>query len=85
MQITGTHLCGISRHHCSASTASRLSLRIDPNNPNHHLWKNHGTWYVHYTVAEPGCSGTRHRESLGTNDLTKARRKRDEVFASLGW
>ena len=30
-----------------------LSIRIDPTNPEHHMWNNNGTWWCHYTVHMP--------------------------------
>ncbi len=61
----------------------QLSLRISHDNPNHHLWNNNGTWFVHYTVCEPGYSGTRRRHSLRTDDLHEARQRRDRLFARM--
>ena len=29
-----------------------LSIKIDLENPDHHLWNNHGTWWIHYTVHQ---------------------------------
>jgi hypothetical protein len=59
-----------------------LSIRIDEQNPNHHLWLNHGWWWVHYVVHR-GNRKERIRRSLQTRDLDAARRKRDEVFARV--
>ena len=70
-------------HHCSEQIPLQLSIRENTWNPNHHLWNNNGTWYVHYTVCEPGRSGTRRRESLGTTDVVKARRLRDKLLEGL--
>jgi hypothetical protein len=55
----------------------KLSLRINPENPNHHLWDNHGTWWIHYTVHPTPWTQRRVRRSLGTSDLDVARRQRD--------
>jgi hypothetical protein len=27
-----------------------LAIRLNPGNPDHHLWNNNGTWWCHYTV-----------------------------------
>jgi hypothetical protein len=59
-----------------------LSIRIDGQNPNHHLWLNHGWWWVHYVVHR-GNRKERIRRSLQTRDLDAARRKRDELFARV--
>ncbi|MCA3007164.1 MAG: hypothetical protein INH34_02185 [Phycisphaerales bacterium] len=59
-----------------------LSIRIDEQNPNHHLWLNHGWWWVHYVVHR-GNRKERIRRSLQTRDLDAARHKRDELFARV--
>jgi hypothetical protein len=64
--------------------ASLPGIRIRPENPNHHLWNNHGTWFLHYTVHPTPLTKERIRRSLGTKDLAVARRQRDSFFASLG-
>ena len=66
-----------------------LAVRIDPDNPNHHLWNNHGTWWIHYTVYPNAWSAERIRRSLGTKNLDearrrRARRRRDRHLAVLG-
>ena len=30
--------------------AMQLAIRVQDGNPDHHLWNNNGTWFVHYTV-----------------------------------
>ncbi|HTZ19991.1 MAG TPA: hypothetical protein VMC06_03840 [Opitutaceae bacterium] len=59
------------------------SLRIHPENPDHHLWNNHGTWFVHYTVHPTPFTKQRIRASLGTRQLAAARERRDAFFAHL--
>jgi hypothetical protein len=61
----------------------RLSIRVDAENPRHHLWRNHGTWWIHYTVHTPQDRIRRVRRSLGTGDLREARALRDEHLARL--
>src|SRR5947199_8294419 len=56
------------------------SLRISQGNPNHHLWNNHGTWFLHYTVHPTPYTKERVRRSLGTKDLDVARARRDSFF-----
>ena len=64
------------------TTIARLpAIRIRPENPNHHLWNNHGTWFLHYTVYPTPLTKERIRRSLGTKDLSAARRRRDTFFA----
>lgn len=58
-------------------------LRVDPENPNHHLWDNHGTWFLHYTIHPTPYTKERIRRSLGTKDVKVARERRDNFFATL--
>ena len=64
-------------------TVQLPSIRIRVENPNHHLWNNHGTWFLHYTVHPTAFTKERIRRSLGTKDLVLARRRRDQLFAEL--
>lgn len=59
----------------------RASVRVRTANPNHHLWNNNGTWYLHYTVHPTPLTKSRVRQSLGTKSLEAARSKRDEILA----
>ena len=56
-------------------------IRITADNPNHHLWNNHGTWFLHYTIHPTPFTKERVRRSLGTKDLVIARTRRDAFFA----
>jgi hypothetical protein len=58
-------------------------IRVRAENENHHLWNNHGTWFLHYTVHPTPFTKERIRRSLGTKDLTVARERRDSFFAHL--
>ena len=60
------------------------SLRVRAENPNHHLWNNHGTWFLHYTVHPTPFTKERVRCSLRTRDLAVARDRRDAFLARLG-
>ena len=60
-----------------------LSIKIDPENPDHHLWNNHGTWWIHYTVHQSDYTKRRIRVSLETRNLREARQRRDTLFAHL--
>ena len=51
-----------------------LAIRVDDANPNHHLWNNHGVWWIHYTLKVDGAR-RRVRASLGTHDVEEARRQ----------
>lgn len=48
--------------------------------PDHHLWKNGNVWWVAYTVHLPGWRKQRLRQSLRTDDVSEARRRRDALF-----
>jgi len=48
--------------------------------PNHHLWRNGGLWWVAFTVHLPGWRKDRVRASLGTSDVAEARRRRDALL-----
>ncbi len=58
----------------------RRSLRIDEQNPLHHLWNNNGTWWVHYTEHLPDFTKRRVRRSLGTRDESEAVKRRDRLL-----
>jgi hypothetical protein len=60
-----------------------LRIRVRDENPNHHLWNNHGTWFLHYTVHPTLFTKERVRRSLGTPLLAVARERRDAFFAQL--
>jgi hypothetical protein len=62
---------------------SLLAFRPNPDNPDHHLWNNNGTWFVHYTIHPTAFTKERVRASLGTKSLREARRKRDRVLTGL--
>ena len=55
----------------------------DLGNPNHHIWNNNGTWWLHYTLHLADYTKRRVRESLGTRDLGEARRRRDLRLGEL--
>jgi hypothetical protein len=63
--------------------ADLSGIRIAADNPNHHLWNNHGTWFLHYTVHPTPFTKERVRRSLGTKDLETARSRRDAFFAAF--
>ncbi len=62
----------------------RTSIRLRPANPNHHLWNNNGTWYLHYTVHPTPLTKSRVRVSLETKDVVAARVRRDEILTQAG-
>ncbi len=62
---------------------SKLSVRVNPKNPNHHLWNNNGKWWCHLTVHKPDYTSERKRLPLNTRDVSKARQRRDKLIAQL--
>jgi hypothetical protein len=55
--------------------------RASETNPNHHLWKNGRLWWLAVTLLHDGWRQERVRQSLGTDDLGEARRRRDLLLA----
>lgn len=67
-----------------ATQAAIIALRgADTTNPNHHIWDNNGTWWLHYTLHLADYTKRRVRESLRTRDVEEARRRRDARLATL--
>ena len=62
-----------------------LATRIDRANPNHHIWNNNGTWWLHYTAYPTPVTAERKRKSLGTKSVFLARQKRDKILATLSF
>ncbi len=67
----------------TAPTAPRLSIRVQGENPLHHLWNNNGTWWIHYTIHPDACTKARIRRSLRTSDLATAIQRRDDILGGL--
>ncbi len=65
------------------AVAQLPGIRVRAENPNHHLWNNHGTWFRHYTIHPTPFTKERIRRSLSTKDLAVARERRDAFFAEL--
>jgi hypothetical protein len=63
--------------------ASSLALRFG-SNPNHHLWNNNGTWWLHYTEHLADYTKRRVRRSLHTHNVRAARAIRDVLLADFG-
>jgi hypothetical protein len=59
-----------------------ISRRQKTSGLNHHLWNNHGGWWIHGTEHLPDGTARRVRRSLKTRDLSKARRLRDRILSS---
>jgi hypothetical protein len=58
---------------------SKIAIRIG-SNPNHHLWNNNGTWWLHYTEHLPDYTKRRVRLSLHTHSVKAARAIRDVLL-----
>ena len=61
----------------------QASVRIWAHNPDHPLYNNNGTWWLHYTAYPTPQTTERLRRSLKTRDVTLARSRRDAVLAQL--
>ena len=61
---------------------ARLAVRVNPQNPDHHLWNNHGIWWCHFTLHSPQFTKQRLRRSLGTRCVQEAREIRDFLLAT---
>jgi hypothetical protein len=61
----------------------KLALRVNEENPNHHLWNNRGVWWCHLTVHKPDATAERLRFSLKTRDVDQARERRDRIFRQI--
>jgi len=61
-----------------------LSLRVDETNPDHHLYCNNGTWWMHYTTHPDALTAKRVRRSLKTKCVQRARSLRDAILSGKG-
>ena len=57
-------------------TTQLAPSRASETNPNHHLWKNGRLWWLAVTLLHDGWRQERVRQSLGTDDILEARRRR---------
>jgi hypothetical protein len=51
-------------------------------NPDHHIWCNNGTYFVHLTLLR-GQGRYRLRKSLKTKDVAEARKRRDRMVTFI--
>jgi len=65
-----------ARRHSVELAASRAFA-----NANHHLWKNGRLWWIAFTLIHDGWRQERIRQSLGTDNLPEARRRRDAILS----
>ncbi|NWK56052.1 hypothetical protein HW115_10550 [Verrucomicrobiaceae bacterium N1E253] len=66
-----------------AKSKTRLALRVNEDNPNHHLWNNRGVWWCHLTVHKSDATSERLRFSLKTHCLESARDRRDRILRDI--
>lgn len=59
-----------------------LAIKVNSSNPNHHLWNNHGWWWMKYTI-HTRLTKERKLLNLLTRDVEAARRSRDQVLSSF--
>jgi hypothetical protein len=57
------------------------SSRAFASNPNHHLWRNGRLWWIAFSLLHDGWRQERIRQSLGTDNLIEARRRRDAILS----
>ena len=62
---------------------TKLALRVNDENPNHHLWNNRGVWWCHLTVHKSDATSERLRFSLKTREVEKARSRRDNILKDI--
>lgn len=62
---------------------SKIVLKINEENLNHHLWNNRGIWWCHVTVHKGDSTAERMRFSLKTREVEKARERRDRIFSKI--
>jgi hypothetical protein len=60
--------------------STKIVLRINAANPNHHLWNNNDTWWCRYTLHPTPLTKQRIRASLRTKNLIQARAHRDQLL-----
>jgi hypothetical protein len=63
------------------------SSRAFASNQNHHLWRNGRLWWIAFTLIHDGWRQERIRQSLSTDNVLEARRRRDAIlslFAPVG-
>ncbi len=54
-----------------------VSLRINHQNADHHIWNNNGVWWLHLTLHLDNYTKRRVPRSLGTREVGVARTRRD--------
>ena len=81
---TSTNTATETEWNFPAKTAEEVhgyGIRIDLDNPDHHIWDNNGTLWLNYVVYPTRATAERRRVSLKTKLLEEARSRRDEIFS----
>jgi hypothetical protein len=63
--------------------AMQASIRVQSANRDHHLWRNNGLWWCHFTVHLRDHTKQRIRRSTGTRHLEEDRQIRDFLLTVL--
>lgn len=66
------------------SSVELAASRAFANNENHHLWRNGRLWWIAFTLIHDGWRQERIRQSLGTDNVLEARRRRDAILSLFG-
>ena len=64
-------------------TKYKVATRINDENLNHHIWNNNGSWWGHFTLHLLDHTKARRRQTLRTDNVFVARRRRDLLFEEL--
>jgi hypothetical protein len=72
----------VVKNFCMKKT-SKVVMKINDGNENHHLWNNRGIWWCHVTIHKSDATSERMRFSLKTKDVEKARERRDRIFKKI--
>lgn len=83
LELTAGASAGEKTNAGGRGVCGQLAVRVDDENPNHHLWNNRGTWWCHFTLHRPDYTAERIRVSLKTRSLDEARVRRDELLAAI--
>jgi hypothetical protein len=71
----------VNPNHDITMKTQEISRRQKSRGANHHLWNNHGTWWLHCTIHLPDFTKWRLRKNLRTSDVRTARQLRDRILA----
>ncbi len=72
-----------AQNRASNEPKTTLAVRVNDENPDHHLWNNRGTWWCHFTLHRSDYTAERVRVSLKTRSLDEARSRRDELLVAV--